>query len=117
MRFAVVAVFGLMIPCLAQNLGGPVAAVPADPSPSPAPAPAPASTAGADTPIKIGDVTLTGSLRLRLYGWDWFQAAPGDNQYEYSGNLLRLNFAEQRKGWDWDAEFAVPFLLALPAHA
>jgi hypothetical protein len=67
--------------------------------------------------LKLGDVTVTGSLRSRLYIWDWFQGATGENQYQYSGNLLRLNFAEKLSGWDWDAEFAVPFLLGLPAHA
>jgi hypothetical protein len=68
-------------------------------------------------PIKLGDVTVTGSLRSRVYVWDWFQSATGRNQYEYSGNLLRLNFAEKRSTWDWDAEFALPFLLGLPSKA
>jgi hypothetical protein len=68
-------------------------------------------------PLKLGDVTVTGSLRLRLYGWDWFQAASGENQYAYSGNLLRVNFSEKRKGWEWDAELAAPFLLGLPGNA
>jgi hypothetical protein len=72
--------------------------------------------AQADT-IHLGDVTVTGSLRSRLYVWDWFQVPTFENQYAYSGNLLRLNFAEKRNGWDWDAEFAVPFLLGLPASA
>lgn len=76
-----------------------------------------AQTTPSSDPIKLGDVTLTGSLRSRLYVWDWFQGAKGENQYEYSGNLLRLNFAEKLDGWDWDAEFAVPFLLGLPAGA
>jgi hypothetical protein len=76
---------------------------------------APAS--GAADPIKLGDVTVTGTLRSRLYVWDWFQPATGENQYEYSGNILRLNFAEKLRGWDWDAEFAVPFLLGLPSQA
>jgi hypothetical protein len=69
------------------------------------------------TPIKLGDVTFTGTLRARLYVWNWFEAATGENQYQYSGNLLRLNFAEKLGGFDWDAEFAVPFLLGLPAKA
>ncbi len=73
--------------------------------------------AGAADPIKLGDVTVTGSLRSRLYVWDWFQPATGQNQYEYSGNLLRLNFARKLRSWDWDAEFAVPFLLGLPSGA
>ena len=71
----------------------------------------------APAPFKIGDVTVTGTLRSRIYAWDWFQPTSGDNEYAYSGNILRLNFAEKRKGWDWDAEFAVPFLLGLPDNA
>lgn len=67
--------------------------------------------------IKLGDVAVTGSLRLRLYNWDWFQPASGNNIYGYSGNLLRLSFSEHRDTWDWNAEFAVPFLLGLPANA
>jgi hypothetical protein len=76
-----------------------------------------AQASGAADPIKLGDITVTGSLRSRLYAWDWFQAAAGENQYEYSGNLLRLNFSEKLSRWDWDAEFAVPFLLGLPSTA
>ena len=39
--------------------------------------------------MKLGDVTVTGIASLRaLYVWDWFQAATGDNQYAYCGNLL-----------------------------
>ncbi|MGH9593507.1 MAG: alginate export family protein [Bryobacteraceae bacterium] len=68
-------------------------------------------------PMHLGDVTVTGTLRSRLYAWDWFQSPTGENQYTYSGNLLRLNFAEKRRAWDWDMELAVPFLLALPDHA
>jgi hypothetical protein len=71
----------------------------------------------ASGPIKLGDVTFTGTLRSRLYVWNWFPAAPAENQYESSGNLLRLNFAEKRGGFDWDAEFAVPFLLGMPSNA
>ncbi len=70
-----------------------------------------------DQPLKLGDVAVTGTLRLRAYGWDWFQPSSGNNAYGYSGNILRLNFAEKRKGWDWDAELAAPFLLGLPDHA
>lgn len=67
--------------------------------------------------LKLGDITVTGSLRSRLYVWDWFQPAAGENQYQYSGNLLRFSFAEKLSSWDWDAEFAVPFLLGLPSKA
>jgi hypothetical protein len=60
---------------------------------------------------------VTGSLRARAYGWNWFQPSSGDNQYAYSGNLLRVNFTQQRKGWDWGLELAAPFLLGLPDNA
>jgi hypothetical protein len=79
-----------------------------------------ASTCLAQTatdPIKIGDVTFSGSLRSRLYDWDWFQPTSGNNSYVYSGNLLRLGLSEHRDVWDWTAEFAVPFLLGLPLNA
>jgi hypothetical protein len=75
--------------------------------------PAAAAPRAAD-PIKIGSITVTGSLRSRLYAWDWFQPTSGDNSYAYSGNLLRVGFSRKRESWDWTAEFAVPFLLGLP---
>jgi hypothetical protein len=80
-------------------------------------APPAADPAAAPDGLKLGDVTFTGTLRSRLYFWDWFQAATGDNQYEYTGNYLRLNFAEKLTAWDWDAEFSIPFLLGLPTGA
>src|SRR5437879_1876925 len=89
------------------------ALVPAASATSPAP-PAPAA---APAPLKVGDVTVTGTLRPRVYAWDWFQPASGNNEYQYSGNLLRLNFAENRQTWLWNAELAVPFLLELPFGA
>jgi hypothetical protein len=76
--------------------------------------PTPAATSA---PMKIGDITFTGTLRDRLYVWSWFQPATGQNQYTYSGNYLRLNLAETFSNWDWDAEFSIPFLLGLPSNA
>jgi hypothetical protein len=68
--------------------------------------------------IKLGDVTFTATLRSRIYAWDWFEPASGfQNAYGYSGNILRLNFAEKRGPLDLDAEIAVPFLLGLPDNA
>lgn len=67
--------------------------------------------------IKLGNVVFSGSLRLRLYGWDWFEPKTGENSYIYSGNLLRFGFSQSLDTWDWDAEFSVPFLLDLPTHA
>ena len=71
----------------------------------------------APAPIKLGSITLTGSLRSRLYMWDWFEPAAGNNTYQYSGNLFRIGLSQNRDSWDWNAEFAVPFLLGLPNDA
>jgi hypothetical protein len=71
-----------------------------------------------DDAIKLGDVDFTATLRVREYVWNWFQTAGTyQNQYAYSGDLLRLNFAEKRGALDLDAEIAVPFLLDLPNNA
>ena len=67
-------------------------------------------------PIKIGSVTFTGSIRSRVESWDWFEPSSGDNAYTYSGNILRFGFSQSREGWDWNAEFAAPFLLGLPEN-
>ena len=58
-----------------------------------------------------------GLLRSRAYFWNWFQGATGENQYEYSGNLLRVAFSQKLRSWDWNIELAVPFLLGLPSNA
>src|SRR5579859_586097 len=76
-----------------------------------------APAADASGPIKLGNITVTGSLRSRLYDWDWFQPTAGNNSYQYSGNIFRIGFSQNRDTWDWNAEFAVPFLLGLPSGA
>jgi hypothetical protein len=77
-----------------------------------------ASAQSAPDAMKIGDVTVTATLRSRVYAWDWFQTSGAyQNEYAYSGNLLRLNFAEKRGALDLDAEIAAPFLLGLPDDA
>jgi len=76
-----------------------------------------AAAPAAGGPITLGPVTFTGSVRLRFSTWDWFQPVTGENQYEYSGNLIRLNFAEKLRHWDWDAEFFVPIFFGLPTGA
>jgi hypothetical protein len=68
-------------------------------------------------PVKIGDVTVSGSVRSRMYVWDWFQPAAGDNSYVYSGSLFRLGLSQSRDSWDWNVELAAPVLLGLPSTA
>lgn len=68
--------------------------------------------------IQLGAVDFTATLRSRVYVWNWFQPAGAyQNEYAYSGNLLRLNFAEKAGAADFDEEIAVPFLLGMPNKA
>jgi len=98
---------------LAMCLAGTIAL--ADP-----PEPAPQSTAPpavAPAPFKLGGITVSGSFRTREEDWQWFQSAPAQNKYIYSGNLLRLAFSQSFESFDWQLEFSVPVLLGLPNNA
>jgi len=76
----------------------------------------PAIILSAQSPVKWGDVVVSGSLRTRTEVWDFF---PGnaDNSYAYSGNIFKLNFARTGKRVDWQFELAAPILLGLPDSA
>jgi Alginate export len=69
------------------------------------------------TPIQIGDVTFSGSVRERYEAWGWFEPAMGQNLYGFSGTLIRLALSQQRETFDWKLEFAVPVLLGIPDKA
>jgi hypothetical protein len=81
----------------------------------PAAAPKPASPSGF-APLKLGSVTVSGSIRTRVEMWDWFDGNANDS-YAFSGNILRLSFAQALKRVDWQLELAAPFLLGLPDDA
>src|SRR5215469_14628025 len=76
----------------------------------------PAVAQTAVVPIRIGDVTVGWSLRTRIESWDWF-TGNADNDYTFAGSILRLGFSESRKTFDWQLEFALPFLFGLPDDA
>jgi hypothetical protein len=61
-------------------------------------------------------VSFTGSIRLRPEVWNWFDGE-ADGSYAYMGNILRMSVAQQKKGYDWQIEFAAPFLLQMPTSA
>jgi hypothetical protein len=78
--------------------------------------PSAAQTSASTAPIRIGDVTVAGSLRTRIESWDWF-TGNADNDYTFAGSILRLSLSESRKTFDWQLELALPFLLGLPNDA
>lgn len=71
------------------------------------------------TPIQIGSVTFSGSIRERYEVWNWFEpTTPGaQNLYGYSGTLMRFSLSQKREKFDWNVEFAVPVLLGIPDNA
>lgn len=75
------------------------------------------ATAPAPAPIKIGSVTVSGSLRARLEGWDWFETPAASNQYNFGAATLRLSLSQQREKVEWQIEGAAPLLLNLPTTA
>lgn len=76
----------------------------------------PARAQSAPAPIKIGDITLAGSFRSRVEGWNWFgDAAAGE--YTYPGSILRVGVAQSTTTVDWQIEMAAPFVLGLPNNA
>lgn len=70
----------------------------------------------ANEPLKNRSVVVSGSLRTRVESWDWFEGE-ANNDYVFVASLLRLNFTESRKAFDWQLEMAAPLLLGLPDDA
>src|ERR1700680_2779452 len=70
----------------------------------------------APDPLKIGSVTVQGSVRTRVEGWQWFEGL-GNSDYVFSGSLLRLSFSHESPTFGWRFELAAPVLLGLPDDA
>lgn len=77
----------------------------------------PAQHASQDAPLKIGGVTISGSVLERYEFWDWFPARTGENSYNFSGSLLQLALSQKGDRFDWMVDFAAPVLLNLPDRA
>ncbi|MBL8187818.1 MAG: alginate export family protein [Acidobacteria bacterium] len=82
--------------------------------PPPAPAAKPASN---PAPIKLGKVTLSGSLRLRFESWDWFESNTAENNYNFGAATLRVALSQQLDKFEWQVEAAAPLLIGLPDNA
>jgi hypothetical protein len=71
----------------------------------------------APAPIKLGKLTVSGSLRLRLEDWDWFDTQAADGDYTFGAATLRLAIGQQKEKFDWQVEGAFPWLINLPDRA
>jgi hypothetical protein len=69
------------------------------------------------TPVELGPVTFTGSVRDRVENWEWFTPASGNPKYTFDGATIRLGISENLKPFDWMFEIETPILLDLPTNA
>jgi hypothetical protein len=76
-----------------------------------------APPAPAYTPIRIGDVTIAGSVRVRGESWSWFEASPADESYTFGHALIRLGATYSNPHLDVMVEGSQPTLLGAPSNA
>lgn len=74
-------------------------------------------SAPAPAPIKLGKLTLSGSLRVRFESWDWFESSAAENSYNFGAAILRLSLSQQLERFEWQVEGAFPVLIGLPDNA
>jgi hypothetical protein len=92
--------------------------------PTPAPTPEASSNvavrpaqANDNAPIKIGSLNVSGSLRVRFESWDWFDAPPAEDRYDFGAIVLRLGIGQNREKFEWFLEGEAPLLIGLPKNA
>jgi hypothetical protein len=73
--------------------------------------------AASPAPLKVGGVTVTGSLRLRAESWSWYEASQAENAYTFGAGTLRLAVGQQKERLEWQVEGAFPFFHGLPSNA
>ena len=84
-----------------------------------APCQTPSASSGAKNPTTLSgsSLNISGSWRIRSESWDWFEDGSASSAYTFPHSILRLGIGQTRRGWDWQAEAAVPMLFALPDDA
>ena len=67
--------------------------------------------------LKIGNVTFSGSLRLRAENYRWFETPGFEDHYTFGAAVLRLSLSQQKEKVDWLIEGEFPVLINLPERA
>jgi hypothetical protein len=83
----------------------------------PAAGPPGSSAARQQSQLTIGNVTFSGSLRLRTENWNWFHTSAADDDYTFGAALLRLSLSQESERVDWKVEGALPALIHLPENS
>jgi hypothetical protein len=70
----------------------------------------------APQPAAAGALSVSASVRGRIYAWNWFGANPGGD-YTYPAALVRVAVSQPMTSHDWRVEAAVPLVAGLPDSA
>lgn len=77
----------------------------------------PAATPQARNHLKSGNISFSGSLRLRVENYGWFKTPGFQDDYTFGAAVLRLSLSQQREKVDWLVEGEFPVLINLPERA
>ena len=73
--------------------------------------------APAHQPIRIGAVTISGSVRVRGEDWNWFESTTADAVYTFGHALIRLGATYATPRLDVMVEGSQPTIFGAPANA
>jgi len=76
-----------------------------------------AATAQTAPPVSNGEWEASGSLRTRIENWNWFKTPGFEDNYTFSGTLLRAGIGRVTPQHDTQVEVASPLLLGVPDNA
>ena len=77
----------------------------------------PAATTPPQKQLKLGKVTFSGSLRLRVENYGWWETQGFEDHYTFGAAVLRMSLGQQREKVDWLVEGEFPLLINLPERA
>jgi hypothetical protein len=66
--------------------------------------------------LKIGGINVSGNLRLRAEGWNWF-LDDTRKLYAFGESRLQVSFAQNRRRFSWQLDLEQPTLWGLPDDA
>ena len=66
---------------------------------------------------RIGGVSFSGSLRVRVENYGWFETPGFEDDYTFGAAVLRLSLGQQKERYDWQVEGEFPVLFNLPERA
>jgi Alginate export len=66
---------------------------------------------------KLGPLDISGSWRVRVEGWAWFEGTKGNSNYAFGHSLLRVAIGQEGERFDWQLDAAQDTILGLPTDA